>query len=449
MAHRSWCAEIRRRASPTSASSSSATPCSAGSSPTSPTGASPDLPEGKLTDLRKSVVNATALAEVADAIGLGACLLLGQGRGRRRRAAEAVDPVRRARGRARRGLPRRWRRARPTTLVERLFSERLARRRRRASTGSTTRRGCRSWRAPPVRTAPVYVMTRRRARPRQARSSPRCSSTGWSLGRGRGRSKKVGRAGGGGRGGLRRARSPSRLTCLSCPRSRPSAAGWRIASSAGASSASRSAASGRCGGPRAQALIDGLTGATITAVGRRGKYLLVRARHRRRADDPPADERPAAARARPAPPRPPHTHVVLHLAGAIRREELWFVDPRTFGEMVVFDPDHVDVELPELAKLGVDPLADGLDAGRRCGALAAGRAHAAQAAAARPARDRRHRQHLLRRDPPRGRAAPRPRRRLADAAGRSRRLHERSTTILGRGDRGRRVARWPTPSTST
>jgi ribonuclease III len=38
-----------------------------------------DLPEGKLTDLRKSVVNATALAEVAAAIGLGEWLLLGKG----------------------------------------------------------------------------------------------------------------------------------------------------------------------------------------------------------------------------------------------------------------------------------------------------------------------------------------------------------------------------------
>lgn len=38
-----------------------------------------DLPEGKLTDLRKSVVNATALAEVAQSIGLGEWLLLGKG----------------------------------------------------------------------------------------------------------------------------------------------------------------------------------------------------------------------------------------------------------------------------------------------------------------------------------------------------------------------------------
>jgi ribonuclease-3 len=38
-----------------------------------------DLPEGKLTDLRKSVVNATALAEVAEEIGLGQWMLLGKG----------------------------------------------------------------------------------------------------------------------------------------------------------------------------------------------------------------------------------------------------------------------------------------------------------------------------------------------------------------------------------
>jgi len=38
-----------------------------------------DLPEGKLTDLRKSVVNASALAQVAESIGLGEHLLLGKG----------------------------------------------------------------------------------------------------------------------------------------------------------------------------------------------------------------------------------------------------------------------------------------------------------------------------------------------------------------------------------
>ena len=110
-------------------------------------------------------------------------------------------------------------------------------------------------------------------------------------------------------------------------------------------------------------MIDGLTGATVLAAERRGKYLLL-----------PLDTgdtvmihlrmtgqlllAPAGA------PRPPHTHVGV--AGpdartAASRAELWFVDPRTFGEVVVFDPDHVAVELPELARLGVDPLADGLD----------------------------------------------------------------------------------------
>jgi len=39
----------------------------------------PDLAEGKLTDLRKSVVNASALAEVALDLDIGSCLLLGRG----------------------------------------------------------------------------------------------------------------------------------------------------------------------------------------------------------------------------------------------------------------------------------------------------------------------------------------------------------------------------------
>ena len=38
-----------------------------------------DLPEGKLTDLRKSVVNANALAEVAAELGIGEFLMLGKG----------------------------------------------------------------------------------------------------------------------------------------------------------------------------------------------------------------------------------------------------------------------------------------------------------------------------------------------------------------------------------
>ena len=105
-----------------------------------------------------------------------------------------------------------------------------------------------------------------------------------------------------------------------------------------------------------EAVIHGLTGTMITGANRRGKYLLL-----------PLDSGDevmihlrmsgqvliAAAGAL----RPAHTHVVMHLDDGY---ELWFVDPRTFGEVVVFDPANVAVELPDLALLGPDPIADGL-----------------------------------------------------------------------------------------
>jgi formamidopyrimidine-DNA glycosylase len=107
-----------------------------------------------------------------------------------------------------------------------------------------------------------------------------------------------------------------------------------------------------------QALIDGLTGSTITSIGRRGKYILCALDtgdalmiHLRMSGRVLVSQAGA--------PRPDHTHVVLHLDG-VPAQELWFVDPRTFGEMVVFDPDHLDAEMPELARLGVDPITDGL-----------------------------------------------------------------------------------------
>lgn len=118
-----------------------------------------------------------------------------------------------------------------------------------------------------------------------------------------------------------------------------------------------------------QQVIDGLTGATVLAAGRRGKYLVcpldtgdslmvhLRMSGRLLVADPGAA-------------RPPHTHVVMHLAPPVssgRRRvdrELWFIDPRTFGEVVVFDPDRVEVEMPELGRLGVDPIADGLTRAR-------------------------------------------------------------------------------------
>lgn len=110
-----------------------------------------------------------------------------------------------------------------------------------------------------------------------------------------------------------------------------------------------------------EALIDGLTGTTIVGADRRGKYLLL-----------PLDSGEVLMVhlrmsgqllvARSGAERPPHTHVVMHLAARDPdpAEELWFVDPRTFGEVVVFDPANVAVELPELAAMGPDPIAEGL-----------------------------------------------------------------------------------------
>ena len=103
-----------------------------------------------------------------------------------------------------------------------------------------------------------------------------------------------------------------------------------------------------------EAVIHGLSGTTIMAASRRGKYLLL-----------PLDSgdevmihlrmsgqvliAPAGSE------RPKHTHVVLHLDNDT---ELWFVDPRTFGEVVVFDPANLAVEMPDLARLGPDPIAE-------------------------------------------------------------------------------------------
>lgn len=59
----------------------------------------PELTEGKLSDLRKALVNATTLAEVAEDVGIGEALLLGRGEGlaggRRKRSilADALEAV--------------------------------------------------------------------------------------------------------------------------------------------------------------------------------------------------------------------------------------------------------------------------------------------------------------------------------------------------------------------
>ena len=107
-----------------------------------------------------------------------------------------------------------------------------------------------------------------------------------------------------------------------------------------------------------EALIDGLTGVKVLSATRRGKYLICALDsgqklmvHLRMSG--------RLIIAKPGASRPPHTHVVLHLAKTDSVEsELWFVDPRTFGEVVVFDPDKVKTQMPDLVNLGVDPLTD-------------------------------------------------------------------------------------------
>ncbi len=110
-----------------------------------------------------------------------------------------------------------------------------------------------------------------------------------------------------------------------------------------------------------EAVIAGLTGATVTSADRRGKYLLC--------DLDTGDRMMIHLRmsgrvivATRGDRRPPHTHVVLPLAprGGVH-EEMWFVDPRTFGEVVVYDPADEDAVVPELSRLGVDPVRDPFD----------------------------------------------------------------------------------------
>jgi ribonuclease-3 len=84
-----------------------------------------ELPEGKLTDLRKSVVNAHALADVARSIDLGGCLLLGRGEdaaGGRDKASILSDAFEAVLGAVYVDggvVP-------VTALVERLFTDRMA-----------------------------------------------------------------------------------------------------------------------------------------------------------------------------------------------------------------------------------------------------------------------------------------------------------------------------------
>jgi formamidopyrimidine-DNA glycosylase len=104
--------------------------------------------------------------------------------------------------------------------------------------------------------------------------------------------------------------------------------------------------------PRAR--LRALAGATITALRRHGKYLMV---------DLDADKTllvhlGMTGRFLIAPkgaPRAKHTHLVIELADG---RSLRFVDARRFGQIDVFARDHVP---PALAELGPDPLVHGID----------------------------------------------------------------------------------------
>jgi len=111
-----------------------------------------------------------------------------------------------------------------------------------------------------------------------------------------------------------------------------------------------------------EAVIHGLTGATVTQARRRGKYLLL--------DLDTGEEMMIHLRmsgrvlVEPVGTlRPAHTHVVLSLSSRDGvSDEMWFVDPRTFGEVVVYDPTQIAEVMPELIRLGVDPICDQFDA---------------------------------------------------------------------------------------
>jgi formamidopyrimidine-DNA glycosylase len=107
--------------------------------------------------------------------------------------------------------------------------------------------------------------------------------------------------------------------------------------------------------------VDALIGRCVTRVERRGKYLLLRldddavlVGHLRMSGQLRYFEPPVA-------PRALHTHAVFSFAGGA---ELHFVDPRTFGELFVTDDLDARGVPRALGALGVDPLVDGIDAGR-------------------------------------------------------------------------------------
>jgi formamidopyrimidine-DNA glycosylase len=101
-------------------------------------------------------------------------------------------------------------------------------------------------------------------------------------------------------------------------------------------------------------LISRLEGAKITGVDRQGKYLVLKLDsaellviHLRMSGQ--------LLKAALKDPVIKHTHVVISFT---QGGQLRFVDPRTFGEVFVTAKDELTSVIPELADLGMDPLAE-------------------------------------------------------------------------------------------
>jgi formamidopyrimidine-DNA glycosylase len=97
-----------------------------------------------------------------------------------------------------------------------------------------------------------------------------------------------------------------------------------------------------------------LTGAKISGVERRGKYLVFKldtgellVAHLRMSGQ--------LLKAQAKEPAPKHTHVVITFT---QGGQLRFVDPRTFGELFITVPDELTNEVPELSDLGMDPVGE-------------------------------------------------------------------------------------------
>lgn len=108
----------------------------------------------------------------------------------------------------------------------------------------------------------------------------------------------------------------------------------------------------------AHQVVDMLEGVTVQSVQRYGKYLVIHADDDVRAMVHLRMSGQLLVAARTS-PRPTHTHLTARLSGGgavDADEELRFVDPRTFGEVVAYRAECEAEVVPELGRLGWDPL---------------------------------------------------------------------------------------------